>query len=171
MPLEFTDSLPHGTTLSPVLISGSSSATCSNQSFLILREGNSIKALYELKYDGHGSSFREALLIDDILAVGCEAHFYMFNIMTNETILRLDMNGYFGHLYYEKEAFYVADARGLHCIDKQGKICWTNTQLGIDGVIVHEFTDDKIVGNGEFDPPGGWVAFSIDKATGNALSR
>jgi outer membrane protein assembly factor BamB len=166
MSLEFTDNLPDNITLSPVLISGRLSAACSNQGFLTLREGATIKALYEIKYEAQGSPFREALLIDHLLAVGHEAHFYLFNLMTNETILRLDLNAYFGHLYHDHGVFYVADAHGLYCIDKNGEIFWSNEELGIDGVVVHEFTEDKILGSGEFDPPGGWIAFSIDKATG-----
>lgn len=164
--LEFTDTLPDNTPLNPVLISGSLSAACSNQCFLTLREGTTIKGLYQIKYEAQGSPFREALLADHLLAVGHEAHFYVFNIITNETVLRLDMNGYFGHLYHDHGIFYVADAHGLHCIDKNGEISWSNLELGIDGVIVHEFTDDNILGSGEFDPPGGWITFSIDKATG-----
>lgn len=166
MTLEFTDILPDNAERSPVLISGSLSAACSKQCFLMWHEGNTIKGLYELKYETYGNPFREALIVDHLLAVGHEAHFYLFNLTTNQTILRLEMNGYFGHLYYDADAFYVADASGIHCIDKKGEIFWSSAGLGIDGVIIHEFTDNKISGSGEFDPPGGWIDFSIDKATG-----
>lgn len=80
------------------------------------------------------------------------------------------MDGYFGHLYYDNGAFYIADAIGLHCIDKNGQILWYNAELGIDGVIVNEFTDSMIFGSGEFDPPGGWIDFSIDKLTGTKVT-
>lgn len=166
MTLEFTDTIPNDSTLNPVLISGSKSTCYTNQQFLRLIEGNTLTSLYEIKYDVHCSPFKEALLIDNLLAVGHEEHFYLFDIKTNQNIVRFAVSGYFGHLYYEKELFYIADACSLHCIDRDGKIRWTNAELGIDGVIVHEFTDNKILGSGEFDPPGGWIDFSIDKATG-----
>jgi hypothetical protein len=167
MTLEFTDTLPDDSPLNPVLISGSMSTCLSEHIFLTLSEENTITRLYEIRYDVHCSPFKEALLIDNLLAVGHEEHFYLFNLITNENVLRLEMNGYFGHLYYDKEDFYVADANGLHCIDKHGEILWSNVGLAIDGVIINEFTDSKILGSGEFDPPGGWIDFSIDKSTGN----
>lgn len=167
MTLEFTDTIPDAITLNPVIISGSMSTSYLNQIFLTLSEENTITRLYEIKYKVHCSPFKEALLIENLLAVGHEEHFYLFNTVASQNILQLEMSGYFGHLYYDNVFFYVADASGLHCIDKNGNIRWTNSGLAIDGVIVHEFTDNKILGSGEFDPPGGWVNFSLDKATGN----
>lgn len=169
MTIEFIDTVPEDTTLEPILISGPMSTGYSKQIFLRLSGENVIEKLYEIKYDVNCSPFKEALLIDNLLAVGHEEHLYLFNSITNENILRLEMNGYFGHLYHDKEAFYTADANGLHCINKNGEILWSNNELGIDGVIVNEFADNKILGCGEFDPPGGWVDFSIDRATGDRL--
>ena len=166
MTLEFTDIIPDDTTLKPVLISGSTSTDYANQKYLTLSNDDTVTGLYEIKYQAHCSPFKEALLVDNLLAVGHEEHFYLFNIATNKNVLRLEMNGYFGHLYYDTGLFYVADSSGLHCIDKNGNIRWDNLGLAIDGVIVSEFTDSKILGSGELDPPGGWKDFSIDKATG-----
>jgi hypothetical protein len=166
MTLEFTDTIPDDTTLKPVLISGSTSTKYANQKYLTLSKDDTVTGLYEIKYQAHCSPFKEALLIDNLLAVGHEEHFYLFNIVTNQNILRLKMSGIFGHLYYDTGLFYVADSGGLHCIDKNGNIRWSNLGLAIDGVIVNEFTDSKILGSGELDPPGGWKDFSIGKATG-----
>jgi hypothetical protein len=170
MTLEFKDIIPDDTKLHPILISGSISTSYSKQIFLILSEENTITRLYEIKYEVHCSPFKETLLIDNLLAVGHEKYFYLFNLVTNENILKLEMNGFFGHLYYDKGVFYIADANGLHSINKNGEIHWSNVALAIDGVIVHEFIDNKILGSGEFDPPGGWIDFSIDKATGNEVT-
>ena len=147
MTLEFTDTIPNDSILNPVLISGSNSTCYSNQIFLTLIEGNTLTRLYEIKYEVHCSPFKEALLIDNLLAVGHEEHFYLFDITTNQNIVRFAVSGYFGHLYYDNELFYIADASGLHCIDRNGKIHWTNAELAIDGVIVNEFTDNKILGS------------------------
>lgn len=166
MTIEFLDDIPDDTNLKPVLISGSTSAYYSNQKYLGVINGHTVTGLYEIKYQAHCNPFKEALLVDNLFAVGHEEHFYLFNIVTNQNVLRLKMNGYFGHLYFNAELFYVTDASGLHCIDKTGNIRWSNLGLAIDGVIINEFTGDKIMGRGELDPPGGWEDFSIDKATG-----
>lgn len=168
--LEFTDTRPDNTQLNPVLISGSSSAAYSNQVFLTWYDGNTIRGVYEIKYEPSGGTFREALLMDELLAAGHGKHFYLFSLSTNKTVLLLEVDGYFGHLYYHEDTFYVADASALHCVDKNGEIRWRSAGLGIDGVIVHEFSDDILTGSGEFDPPGGWIPFSIDRATGTRLS-
>ena len=166
MTIEFIDDISGETNLKPVLISGSISANYSNRKYLKLIDDHTATGLYEINYEAHCSPFKEALLVDNFLAVGHEEHFYLFNIVTNQNILRLKMNGYFGHLYFDAGDFYVADASGLHRIDKTGNIRWSNLGLAIDGVIVNEFTGDKIIGSGELDPPGGWEDFSINKATG-----
>jgi hypothetical protein len=166
MTFEFTDTIPDDINLKPVLISGSTSIHYDNQKYLVLRNDNTVAGLYEIKYQAHCSPFKEALLVGDLLAVGHEEYFYLFNVATNKNVQRLEMNGYFGHLYYDAGLFYVADANGLHCIDKSGSVRWTNSGLAIDGVIVNQFTDSKILGSGELDPPGGWKDFLIDKATG-----
>jgi hypothetical protein len=76
------------------------------------------------------------------------------------------MSGYYGHLYVDDEYFYVADAESLFCIDKAGSVIWHSKNLGIDGVIVEKFTASQIYGSGEWDPPGGWKDFVLDKKTG-----
>jgi hypothetical protein len=166
MTIEFIEDSSIETTLKPVLISGSISTDYSNQQFLKLSNDGTSEGLYEIRYQAHCSPFKEALVIDNLLAVGHEENFYLFNLAINQNILRLEMAGYFGHIYYDTDLFYVADASGLHCIDKNGSIKWSNTELAIDGVIVTKFTDSNVLGSGESDPPGGWKNFSIDRITG-----
>ncbi len=166
MTIQFIDDIKEDMNLKPVLISGSESSNYSNQTYLELRNSLTATALYEIKYQAHCSPFRQVLLVDNLLAVGHEEHFYLFNIEKNQNVLALKLNGYFGHLYFDEERFYIADAYGLFCIDKTGHIRWTNSGLAIDGVLINEFTDDRITGSGELDPPGGWENFSLDKATG-----
>jgi len=166
MTIEFIDNIPDITDLKPVLISGSTSADCANKKYLKLSDDDTVTGLYEIKYEAHCSPFKESLLIDNLLAVGFEEHFYLFDIVASQNVLRLKMNGYFGHLYFDTGHFYVADASGLYCIGMTGNILWSNLRLAIDGVIVNEFTHCKILGSGELDPPGGWEDFSLDKATG-----
>lgn len=166
MTISFIDTLPQETALKPVLISGTNSTEYSFKIFLKLGDENLIDRIFEVRYNVRCSPFKEAMLVENLLAVGLEEHFYLFNTITNETIIILKMNGYFCHLYYDKEAFYITDAYGLYCINKFGEILWSNTTLGIDGVIVMNITDNEIFGSGQCDPPDGWIDFLLDRATG-----
>ena len=122
MTVEFIDAIPGDLNLNPVLISGSISADYPNHTYLKFSKDECVTSLYEIKYQAHCSPFKQALLADNLLAVGHEEHFYLFDNVTNESVLRLEMNGYFGHLYFDDGLFYVADASGLHCVDKTGDI-------------------------------------------------
>jgi hypothetical protein len=134
--------------------------------FLILEQHGQAEGLFEIRYEYHCSPFKEAIIIADVLAVGFEEHFYMFDMKKKSTILKLKVSGYFGHLYYNREFFYITDSGGVFCIDKAGSLIWQNNNLGIDGVIINEFTDGKILGSGEWDPPGGWRDFILDNKPG-----
>ena len=81
-------------------------------------------------------------------------------------MLKLKMEGYFGHLYFNEDLFYIADSAGIFCINKNTSIIWQNKNLGIDGVIINDFTNSKIFGSGEWDPPGGWRDFILDQQMG-----
>jgi hypothetical protein len=102
------------------------------------------------------------MLIDKLLAVGHEGHFYLFDLSKNLSVLRLKMNGYFGHIHFDNEHFFVAGANGLYCISQNCEIAWQNLNLAIDDVIITDFTDKKIIGSGEWDPPVGWRDFLLE---------
>ena len=54
----------------------------------------------------------------------------------------------------------------LFCVDGYGKVICRTPNLGIDGVIIERFTEEKLYGSGEWDPPGGWRDFVLDLKTG-----
>jgi hypothetical protein len=168
MNFNFADKLPASLNSEPILISGPDSFHLNRREYLIIVQDESVKKLYEIRYEYHCSPFKQAIIVDNILAVGHEEHFYLFNLMTSTNMLRLKMEGYFGHIYYDKNRFYIADAGGLYCIDKNASINWQNNNLAIDGVVINEFHENKILGSGEWDPPGGWRDFILNKQTGIA---
>lgn len=167
MTINFVDNIPEDLQLQPILISGNDSLKFNQHQYLILVQPDGESEYFEIKYECHFSPFKEATKINNLLAVGHEDFFYLFDLKTKMNILRLEMNGYFGHLYIHNELFYVADSCGLYCIDKNSSILWQNKNLGIDGVIIFDFTSDSIIGSGEWDPPGGWLDFVVDSQTGN----
>lgn len=165
MTFDFTNEIPQDLNhQEPILISGFDTLKFGGKEYLVIN--NNGTSLYEIRYEYHCSSFKQAIIVDTILAVGYEEHFYLFDLLTKTNILRLKMRGYFGHLYINSDNFYVADAGGLYCIDKYGITHWQNNSLAIDGVIINDFVENKIFGSGEWDPPGGWLDFTLDKQTG-----
>ena len=162
----FSKDLFESVNLESILISGPDSLNFTNKEYLILDSNGEAQGLFEIRYQAHCSPFKEAMIIDHILAVGFEGYFYMFDIISKSNMLKLKMEGYFGHLYFNKDLFYVADSAGIYCINKNASIIWQNKNLGIDGVIINDFTNGKIFGSGEWDPPGGWRDFILDQQTG-----
>ena len=161
----FLDKLPNELNIDPVLISGPVSSALSMLEYLVVNQpGN--RQVFEIRYDFHCSPFKQAILIDNLLAVGHEGYFYLFDLTATVNKLRLSMKGYFGKLYFNDGLFFIADASSVYCLDKNGSIHWKNNSLGIDGVIINAFTNEEILGSGEWDPPGGWQDFALNKSTG-----
>ncbi|MEO7495921.1 MAG: hypothetical protein ABIT83_05275 [Massilia sp.] len=51
-----------------------------------------------------------------------------------------------------------------------GELLWQSTNLGIDGVVIHDASSTQIEGSGEWDPPGGWEDFVLSTSTGELIS-
>lgn len=168
MTYKFLPQLPNTFSGKPVLISGQESINLGRQEYLTV-DDNEDEYFLEIRYDVHCSPFKEACLVDKILGVGHEEHFYLFDLETKTHIVSIKVEGYFGHVYLDDKLFYVAGASELYCLDKRGKIIWRNSNLGIDGVIVETFQDNVILGTGEWDPPNGWRNFRLDKSTGDLI--
>jgi hypothetical protein len=168
MTFKFLPQLPRDFSGQSFLISGKESADLENQEFLAI-DDNGLEYVLEIRYEVHCSPFKEVCLLDRLLGVGHEDHFYLFDLETNTNLLSLKLDGYFGHLYLNDKLFYVASARGLYCVNDRGKLIWQNVNLGIDGVIIETFENDAISGTGEWDPPNGWRNFRLNKSTGAVI--
>ena len=153
-----------------LLISGPSSTSLSEVEYLLLTQDNQPPLAFEIRYECHYSPFREAVVAGNVLVVGHEAHCYLFDLDAGQPMLSLEMDGYFGHLYVADGLIYIADAAGLFCIDQTGRIRWHTANLGIDGVVVSWISAAEITGSGEWDPPGGWIDFRLDRHTGRAIN-
>ena len=165
MELEFYELYPDFIANTPVLISGKESETLGQNAY-VFGEDEQRTVVYEIRYEYHCSPFRQAEFIGDMLAVGHEEHFYLFDTATNTNLLRLKMDGYFGSFKVDGNHIYVADSESIFCLSHDGSIKWHTPELGIDGVIIHDITDGKITGSGEWDPPGGWRDFVLDQVNG-----
>jgi len=163
MLLSFSDVIPSVIIKPPVLISGRQSLKFHNVAYVI----DDLSAIaYQINYQFHCSPFKQALYIHELLAVGFEENFYLFNLSNQDNLLSLSLSGYFGQFYFEEDLIYIADANGLTCVNLKGETIWQNNRLGIDGVKIDGFTKDQIYGSGEFDPPSDWKDFVIRKRDG-----
>ncbi len=168
MTYRFTQRLPDDYYVKAILISGDDTAILSDYEFLVVEDEDTVQC-FEIRYEGYEGPFEDAVILNNVLGVGFAGIFYLFDLESNNNLLRLEMCFYFGCLYVHQEHFLVADASGLYCINPEGKILWHNNNLGVDGVVVNDIAADKIFGSGEWDPPGGWEDFVLDRATGKEI--
>ncbi|HEY6160301.1 MAG TPA: hypothetical protein VI112_03735 [Bacteroidia bacterium] len=164
----FSTHLPPAFKGRPVLISGPDSEQLQQAEYLI-PAGEEPTRVFKIKFSNHCSPFKQAEMMGEYLLAGHEEHFYFFNTSRGELVFKQNMNGYFGRFYSDNEFLYIADASGLHCITRNGKMSWQNNSLGVDGVVINQISDDSIYGSGEWDPPGGWKDFVLDKKSGLLL--
>ena len=168
MKYTFTPDIPRESLSQPVLISGIDSSNYKAEYLSIIKDDGQ-EFLAEIRCECRNGAFREALMINNILAIGCHDYFYLFDVAKSQNIKSYKVSDFFGHVYYDDDLFYFSDYTGLYCIDFKGDIIWYNSNMAIDGVIIESFSSDKIFGAGEWDPPGGWIDFVLDKRTGLKL--
>jgi hypothetical protein len=165
MTFTFSSILPTHSFKEVKFISGKASYDYGFSEYLLVQEEMNTTA-YEIRYQYHCSPFKQATIEDELLLVGHEGHFYLYDLTSDKNILCLEMEGYFGHFYIHRDYFYISDAANLFCLDGKGNIIWKTSNLGIDGVIIDKVVGEKIYGSGEWNPPGGWRHFVLDLQTG-----
>jgi hypothetical protein len=169
MTFTFSPSIPADYFAEPGLISGQNSIDFNDYEYLLVEDERENVVIYKINYETHCSPFKEAAIEGNLLLVGHEEHFYIYDIVKKQNIITLEMSGYFSNFYIQDEFFYVADAGSLFCLNEKGNVIWRSTHLGIDGVLIEKFTENEIHGSGEWDPPGGWVDFKLDLITGEKI--
>jgi outer membrane protein assembly factor BamB len=162
----FTNKLPAKYSENPVLISGRESLHEKNSEYLLLKQQDTIQKVFEIRYFSSGGLYKEAVIFNNQLAVGHYQFFYLFDLVQNINTIRLEVSGYFGHIYIDDNRLFISDAGCIYCFNDKGKMLWQNKILGIDGVFISNFRDEVIVGSGQWDPPDGWKDFVLNKETG-----
>lgn len=110
-------------------------------------------------------TFTQAEARRKFIALGWNDHVYLVDPITSE-VISVECDGYFGHLYPVGGRLLVADASRLVCLNEIGERLWESDALGTDGVVVNDVRDGVVIGEGEWDPPGGWKPFRLMLATG-----
>jgi hypothetical protein len=112
----------------------------------------------------------EAILWKTFAVIGWNdvVHFVEINSRRAHS-LRCD--GYFGSFRALDDSLLIADAARIHRIDDRGQQVWKSDEIGIDGVVIDRVEEGIILGEGEWDPPGGWKPFRLLLESGEPPAR
>ncbi len=119
------------------------------------------------------SAFAEFLLNGSHVAIICGDHFHVFDMATR-AFRSHPLGDYVGHIYSVPDIHsdrlhnrvLVATYCHVFLMDITEGIIWKSGQCAIDGVIITSIENDRVLGLGEWDPPGGWESFKLDLKTG-----
>ena len=139
----------------------------SNCEFVIVSDLDTGEPIKNLKVESDYSvTFKQIETVKNLIVIGYGNRFVIYDLENNNKRFETSFDGYFSSFKIDREDIFVASECDLIKIKNTGKIEWTAKSLGIDGVVISEITDDEIKGEGEHDPPGGWIHFVIDRKTG-----
>jgi len=100
--------------------------------------------------------FNTACIFQNYLCIGLGDSVYFVSMKTRE-VKRASVSLYFGYFYEYKNRLYVASGEQLYCFDNACELVWISDSIAVDGITIHQITDDGIEVSCEMDPPGGWV--------------
>jgi hypothetical protein len=109
--------------------------------------------------------FQEMIIWKAWAVIGYGDHVHFIST-THDTAKSIELDCYFGSLYPYDDFLLAASGMSLYKIDERADLIWKSADLGIDGVLVHDISDNVIFGEGEWDPPGGWKPFRINCSFG-----
>lgn len=143
---------------------------------VLVSENEKPKYLLHIYLFEEADCFHELKYSNNHVVIGCGENVYFFNT-EQEEIKSYTLSGYFGHLYpihdveadFFEEHILVSSANDLLLFNINGDLNWISTTLGIDGVVVNDVIEGLIIGEGEYDPPGGWIDFKLDIKNGKNI--
>ncbi|MFT3796608.1 hypothetical protein [Flavobacterium sp.] len=165
MKFKFSPSIPESVWPKSTLLSDNTPSEFTESVYMIDADSE-YPVAYEIKYEYDFNPFKEGLIVGDILAVGIQNHFYLFDLKTQKNILSQEIEGYFCKIYFDEDKFFVTGASGVYAISKEGKLLWENNRLGVDGVLIGEINENALFLNAQIDPPDGWKGFRLNKKNG-----
>jgi hypothetical protein len=87
------------------------------------------------------------------------------------TVRTIPLPFYFQEIHAGDEYLLLLSGSGITRIGLSGEVEWENPHVAVDGITIGHIQDGMIQGDVEMDPPGGWVSFRVDLATGRLLER
>jgi hypothetical protein len=139
----------------------------SKSEFVIIKSKDDFQAILNIKVESDYSPiFKQAAVLNDVVIIGYGNQFLILNYTTKEVRLKKVLNGYFNEFKIDGNEIFVATDSELFCLNEEGKQVWNTENLGIDGVRIESIDKTQIKGFGEWDPPGGWEEFILERKTG-----
>jgi hypothetical protein len=103
------------------------------------------------------------------MVIGFGSHVHIVGISDRQSTT-VHLGGYFSGLYPLADCLLVASQDRVWRVDPNQSIRWRSQRVGLDGVVLHpDPASNKVTGDGEWDPPGGWQSFTLDLETGTTL--
>ncbi|WP_347254833.1 hypothetical protein [Leminorella grimontii] len=122
--------------------------------------------------------FKEIKVNQSTVAILHGMHVHLFDVETHN-VTSISLDDYVGNLYsipdvYSDELtenFIVTTFEYTFFINIKTGIKWRSEPCAVDGVLIHDIKENIIYGSGEWDPPGGWVPFTLDLNTGRFIVK
>ncbi|MEW7280569.1 hypothetical protein ABW636_18430 [Aquimarina sp. 2201CG1-2-11] len=135
--------------------------------FVRIKNASTFEPLINLKVESdYSPTFKQSDVVNGIVIIGYGNRFSIFDLNKKEIKVNLLFDGYFGSFKVDNGEIFVATDSELINLNFQGIEKWKADNLGIDGVVISQITETEIMGSGEWDPPGGWESFALDRITG-----
>ncbi|TGM58572.1 hypothetical protein [Leptospira adleri] len=99
---------------------------------------------------------------DSVFIISGGPYLSLFNI-ANANLITVPIDAYVTAIYAQARQLFVSTASEVLCFDDNLDLIESYHNLGIDGVTIENVTNDSIAGAGEWDPPGGWRTFKIQR--------
>ncbi len=114
------------------------------------------------------SCFQDLRCVDGVAYIGFGVYVFAVDIKS-QRVARYRLDGYFGHMYDTGDiesldmrfSVLVTSTSEVLALSRSGELLWTRPNLGVDGVVLHNASNNRLNGAGEWDPPGGWRKFSL----------
>ncbi|XLS30535.1 hypothetical protein ACJD0Z_06845 [Flavobacteriaceae bacterium M23B6Z8] len=146
---------------------GINSHSESNCEFVRIKKASTFEPLINLKIQSdYSPTFKQSEIVNGIVIIGYGNRFSIFDLNKKEIKVNLSFDGYFGSFRVDNGEIFVATDSELINLNFQGLEKWKAVNLGIDGVVISQITETEVMVNCEWDPPGGWESFTLDRKTG-----
>jgi hypothetical protein len=135
--------------------------------FVIIEDEDKLQMRIDIYGDSY-STFYDAIFWKHFVVIGWGYNVH-FVEMENGNTKTISLESYFGYLYPSDDFLLVASGEKLFLFNEEAQLQWISDELGIDDVIVNQFNNELICGEGEWDPPGDWKAFQVRVDSGKSV--
>lgn len=138
--------------------------------FVRIKNASTFEPIINLKVESdYSPTFKQSEVVDGMVIIGYGNRFSIFDLKKKKIKINLSFDGYFGSFEVDNREIFVATDSEMINLTFQGIEKWKTDNLGIDGVIISQITETEIIGSGEWDPPGGWESFKLNRKTGKKI--